>query len=258
MKALIVYADESGTHDQTGNQQGSQHPVIAGFAAPPSEWSKFCVEWKAVLDAYGAPYFHFREWADASALIRFNRQPSSDSKKNPFYGWDLKQLDKFLITLAKVAARGNKAIIAGSIKLLAFNRLKAKLALNNPENLELDPYPYKYCMGEFFNVYHRETFRRWGKFNCPVSFFFDQNDNPKWAAAVAEVFGAFKKKDLRMKEVSFADKLQRPHWPLQAADMLAYRIRQLVQNISDERMVLQELDDILLNNLIRSGDLAVE
>ena len=34
MKSIIVYADESGTRDETGKEKRSEYPMIAGFAAP--------------------------------------------------------------------------------------------------------------------------------------------------------------------------------------------------------------------------------
>jgi hypothetical protein len=129
VKAVIIYADESGTHDRTGQQQGSEYPIVAGYAAPVSEWSKFSVDWKAVLNSYGAPYFHFKEWAAASAAIRFNKPQTDELKKNPYFGWDIKRLDKFLYTLADIAGRGNKVPIAGAIRTHAFNRIKEKLEI---------------------------------------------------------------------------------------------------------------------------------
>jgi flagellar biosynthesis protein FlhB len=56
-----------------------------------------------------------------------------------------------------------------------------------------------------------------------------------------------------MKEIVFANKKDAPHLPLQAADMLAYRIRQIAQNLSDNTFELEELDRILLKNLLQSA-----
>jgi hypothetical protein len=249
VKAVIVYADESGTHDPGGNQKGSQHPTIAGFAAPPSEWSKLCVDWRAILNSYDAPYFHSRELRAAKAALEHGKEVTAKLKKNPYFGWSIDKMDKFLMILARVAGRGNKVMIAGAIKIPVFNKLKIELSVNNPNNIELGDNPYKYCFGEFFNSYHKETWHRWGDFKCPVSFFFDQHDDPEWREAVHEVFEGFKTKDHRMTEISFADKKKEPHLPLQAADLLAYNIRRHAEQSTNDTFDLDELDRALFKNL---------
>ncbi|HEV2331071.1 MAG TPA: DUF3800 domain-containing protein [Verrucomicrobiae bacterium] len=250
VKAVIIYADESGTHDRSGQQKGSEYPVVAGYAAPISEWSKFCVDWKAVLNSYDVPYFHFREWAAASAVIR-GKPPDSDFKKNPYRILDKKRLDKLLYTLADIAGRGNKVPIAGAIRTHVFNRIKAKLEIENPEEIELGSDPFKYSMGEFFRHYHRETWERWNDFTAPVTFFFDQSNDPQWKSALLEVYDAFAKMDLRMKGISFEDKKEMPHMPLQAADMLAYRSRQAAHKINDGTYDFTKLDNLLLAGNLR-------
>jgi hypothetical protein len=253
VKAVIIYADESGTHDRTGKQTGSEYPTIAGFAAPPSEWSKFCVNWQAVLNSYRVPYFHFREWAAVSAAVRFNKPETPELKKNPYFGWDIKRLDKFLYTLADIAGRGNKVPISGTIRTAVFNQVKEDLKINNPEQIQWGEDPFKYSMGEFFQKYHRETWIRWGNFNAPVTFFFDRSDDPKWTSALFEVYGVFEKADTRLKGISFVDKKEPPHFPLQAADMLAYRIRQTADKLDDGSYDVTKLDTLLLQGLLRSA-----
>ena len=252
MKAVIIYADESGTHDPLGKGKGSKHPTIAGFAAPPSEWSTFCVHWQAVLRSYNAPFFHFREWAAASAAIRLNKPQTPELRGNPYYGWKLKKLDKFLFTLAEIAGRGNKVPIAGTIRTEAFHKIKAELENNNPDNVQMGNDPFKFSMGEFYQKYHRETWVHWGDFKAPVTFFFDQSDNPQWLAAMHEVYNAFAAKDIRMSGISFVDKKKMPHLPLQAADMLAYRLRQAAESIDKNTYDVKKLDEILLQRLYKS------
>jgi hypothetical protein len=252
VKAVIIYADESGTHDPSGKKSGSKHPTIAGFAAPPSEWSTFCVRWQAVLRSYNAPYFHFREWAAASAAIRFNKAETPELTNNPYFGWNLKKLDKFLYTLADIAGRGNKVPIAGTIRTELFHKVKSELESNNPDNIEMGDDPFKFSMGEFFQKYHRETWVHWGEFKAPVTFFFDQSNNQKWLAAMREVYNAFAAKDTRICGISFVDKKQIPHLPLQAADMLAYRMRQNAESLDNNTYDIKKIDEILLQRLYKS------
>ena len=246
MKAVVIYADESGTHDKTGTQKGSAHPLIAGFAAPPSDWAKFCVDWKAVLDAYNAPYFHFREWTLAANAIRFNRKETPELSRNPFHKWELKRLEKFLLALARIAGSGNKVLITGGVHLPAF---KVKRAAAKTAGVEFDPNPYKHCMEQFFRSCHDEMAANWGNFKSPVTFFFDQQNDPSWRATVRGVYEAFKAKDSRMQGISFVDKKQKPHWPLQAADLLAYRMRQISQKTDEKAYDIGWMDETLFGNL---------
>jgi hypothetical protein len=75
---LVVYADESGTHDNTGTQQGSREAILAGIVAPSEEWRTFCRAWQSALNKYSAPYFNFREWSAASAVARNKRKATRD------------------------------------------------------------------------------------------------------------------------------------------------------------------------------------
>lgn len=60
---IVVYADESGTHDKSGCLPGSEGAVFAGFAAKEDTWIRFRKDWQAVLEKYSADYFHFSEWS---------------------------------------------------------------------------------------------------------------------------------------------------------------------------------------------------
>jgi len=113
---LVAYADESGTHDPTGKRPGSREAVVGGCVASIEEWTKFCGDWQAALDKYQAPYFHFSDWATASAIVRGKRQKYPEFEKNPYRGWELKRLDDFLIELAKIAGSGDKVIFGSYVK----------------------------------------------------------------------------------------------------------------------------------------------
>ena len=61
---LIIYADESGTHD------GSDFSLLAGWIAYESVWNEIIPAWQAVLDEYKVEHFHFTEFAEASSVKR--------------------------------------------------------------------------------------------------------------------------------------------------------------------------------------------
>lgn len=243
---IIVYADESGTHDPTGNRQGSTFPIIAGFAARKSTWDTFCVSWKAMLSKYDVPFFHGRELEGARLAIVENRPITKELAKNPYISrkWNLEKIESFRKSLTKVAVAGNKIPIAGGIDLRVFQKIKGTL----PEEQK---YPYKYCMSHFFTVYHDETELQWGKFKSDVSFYFDWSENEEWRDAILEVFGAYQKKDTRMRGPNFEKKTVLI--PLQAADLLAYRMRKLLEDAKNDRLKLDDLDHVLLGNLWKSA-----
>jgi hypothetical protein len=190
---VIVYADESGTHDETGKKDGSNVAALAGFAASTKEWERFSADWQRVLNSYEADYFHFYEFAEASAVARGKRKPSSGFKDNPYRDWPLKKLDKFLFSLAKIAGSGNKIPIAGTINVKKYNEwLAEQKRLAQPTD---DGYPYKYCVSEFFRVFFYEIALQWPTNRDPVTFVFDQKADKDWVSAITQCFANAQKYD---------------------------------------------------------------
>lgn len=87
---LQVYADESGTHDPTGNQPSSEVAVVGGYMAWRDDWKKFCRDWQGILKQYDVPSFH--------AKI-FNR------KAKPYRSWTDDKFNSFKYALAEIAGR---------------------------------------------------------------------------------------------------------------------------------------------------------
>lgn len=74
---IVVYADDSGTHDEKGIQVGSREGIIGGLAAPREDWIPFCNQWQAVLTKYKVEFFHFRgcsERQNAKARIHWGKR----------------------------------------------------------------------------------------------------------------------------------------------------------------------------------------
>jgi hypothetical protein len=212
-----------------GQKKAQGKELLAALAQSKRIGGAFCREWQAVLNQYKVPYFHFYEWATASAVAR-GRPPSSDFSKNPYQHLDLKQLDALLVALAKIAGSGNKIIIGGSVYTRLFHQ--AKISGDIPQNAD----PYRHCMEQFFAAVLQtiETQRPPWK-RLPISFFFDQTDNREWICAFHDTFNIYRKKYSTFKEISFADKKDEPHLPLQAADMVAYRMRQIGEKWIDKK-----------------------
>jgi hypothetical protein len=104
---LIAYIDESGTDGR------SAVLIVGGLVALHDEWKRFCKNWQRVLNKHSAKYFHFREWADASAVVRKKRSPNSSFKNNPYKLWDQDTLDRFLLELAEVAMSDCRLVVGG-------------------------------------------------------------------------------------------------------------------------------------------------
>ena len=223
---LIVYADDSDTHDTTGAMAGAKVATIAGMVAPREEWATFCKRWQAALNKYSAPYFHFCEWSAASSVVRKKRNPTSTFKKsNPYREWDQATPDKFVVELATIAGSGNKLIVGMTVSVDVF-RAK-RLAGEYPA----DANPYEQCADRFLaSVVDTINKQKAPWKRKPISFFFDQTDNQRFRHTVMEMFLAHQKQHRTFKDIAFENKKEYPHLPLQAADMVAYRCRQVSEN----------------------------
>ena len=243
---ITAYVDESGRHHKTGKQTGSGQIVVSGWVDWHDNWGEFCKQWQSILDKYGAPYFHFSEWADASAVVRNVRKPSSSFSKNPYKGWNLEKLDAFLYELAEIAGGGQKIFVGGFISTRDFVEAKKHPAYSHFAPKHGDP--YRACLNTFFESFATEVQQQWRYWTEPVAFFFDHNDDPEWNHAVQDAFAASKKKDSRIAELSFVDSKIPPHLPIQAADMLAYRTHQITQKFTDPNILQNpsKLDDLLI------------
>ncbi len=110
---LVVYADESGTHDLSARQPGSRVAVLAGYAGFADDWVKFCGEWQTTLNNHQVPVFHFSEYAD-------KRKCSTDTN-SPYFGWDGKRRHDFLFELASIAGNRVRFPFAASFHLADFH-----------------------------------------------------------------------------------------------------------------------------------------
>jgi hypothetical protein len=244
---LIAYVDESGRHDKTGKQKGSGQIILAGWLDWSAKWLVFCSDWRNILEKYQASYFHFTEWADASAVIRKRREASSSFNSNPYKGWSLEKLDNFLYELAAIAGSGDKLIIGVWLPTKIFDGLKKHPEFSNQPLKSSDP--YRQCLHKFFEEFIKDVEKQWRYWKEPVSFVFDQNDDEDWNDAVTSAFTEAKARDSRIAQLTFADKKLSPYLPLQAADMLAYRQRQLLEKMLNPNVSfpkLSKLDDQLI------------
>jgi hypothetical protein len=230
---IVAYIDESGTHDPTGKQKGSEVPVVSGYMASREEWIKFCGDWKTVLDKYKVPYFHFREFND--------RDDRKTNAKSPYYLWDEAKAESFKYDLAEIA--GRHVPIGGMYNLEEHTK----------RFTDDKTYPYTFVFVTFFRDLNEAVSTHYPRPTVDISFVFDQKPGEdKWASVLDNVAAEFRKKDSRIGKISFADKKDYPHWPLQAADMIAFRTRRLaVPRLQKQAFQIATVLDIMLQRNLR-------
>lgn len=200
---IVVYADESGSHIPK-DESGHEVLVVCGFMDLVENWVKFIDEWNAVLKAHGADCFHFRE-------IRYR-----NDETNQYTGWSDEQADDFIYDLAIVA--GRSAISIASVHTAeSLNRV----CKGNKQQMFEDAF------NNFFKAFEDVWSSHLKTHSEPVSFFFDRSDNREWRNAAHDVFHALSKNDARYGDIAFSDKKNPKTIALQAADLNAYRVRQV-------------------------------
>jgi hypothetical protein len=228
---LAAYADESET---TG------FGAFGGYVASVDEWEKFGVQWQQILDNHKVDYFHFSEWAMASAVIRGKRPPHSKFKENQYCRWPLSDLDSFLLKLGKVAGMLKKGTFGGYISIEEFNRRKT---VSNGGVLFGEKHR-DYCLRACFLAFIDALNTVWPRYAESVSFFWDITQDISWKQSIMEAYEPFRKNNPSFNEIAFAN--DKTRLPLQAADMIAYRMRQRSEKFSrDEKQIMSDLDKML-------------
>lgn len=245
---LVAYADESGTHDPTGKRIGADAVTISGLVAPKESWISFDIRWRAILNKYhGVKYFHAREHHSAWLVATGRTTPNSDFKKNPYNRWSVDELNDFAMELAPLA--GSNLIIGGWVPTKLYHEDKHAGLPNKDRD------PYELCLDHFFDSavstikQQRAPWRR-----QPISFLFDWSEDNDWRHTVDLRFEFHKNKFKKPPFVEIGFRKKTEHTPLQAADMVAYRLRHNMSKLSnlDFSKSWPELDDILFKEMNES------
>jgi len=228
--SLVCYADESGTHDITGEHKGAEVVAVAGFLSWQDNWKTFCGEWQEVLarKEYDVPFFHYSDLVHG---------------KWPYEGWSREKIDKFIYELIPIARDNILVGIAGSVGVKDYYKIpdykKGKYKK-----------PYHFC----FQFFLGQTLNKLREGFCEkpfapgekVAFILDQTD--EFGPEAHKIFLQDKKtydKDQRLGTISFADKID--CLPLQAADLFAGRCRKVVTRILQNKIAIKKdsWDDVL-------------
>jgi len=236
---LVIYADDSGTHDLDGVLPQSQVTTIGGYVGKSDSWLKLSREWKKALRDHSAPYFHFTELQYAENC----RGAIPPHKRNPYTGWTPEQCQAFRLACAKIAASGNRIPVCGDWNTKA-------VAEDLPKEYKSNS---RASVVWLFYDAARDTIKvKWPKLQGPITVCFDHTQNPDWRNAIFDVHGWFKNKYGRFGIIGFGDKnIDINCHGLQAADLIAGRLRQLTRIIQDYDPMpgdsLSELDSILFS-----------
>lgn len=229
---VAMYVDETGTHDPTGTEKGATVTGVSGFLAWPHDWAKFCQAWAEVLRDYNVPAFHFSEFAD-----RIHGPSRPDW---PYRDWPDEKRKEFLLRLATIAGQYAQFGLSAFFAVSDFNRIIPEWFRKN------SAHPYDLCLKLFFEALLDQLAARWlPNIDTDVAFFFDQTTSVDWERSVRMIYRGVKESkdaDNRMGSITFAD--MRKQLPLQAADMLTYRMRQVNEKLfaGEPKVTKKELD----------------
>ncbi len=213
--SLIAYADESGTHDPTGLQQGSEVAIVTGWVADKSVWDNdFETQWCGVLGQYQV-HVPFR-MSDFMDRINGPKNPTW-----PYHEWSDDKRNAFIMELIPIARDNAWFGVGGAVNVRDYDEYLPDWVKDDAQH------PYTFCFQLFFNLLLpilEEDPEPPLKPGEQVAFFFDrQKQFEKRGKLAFDRVKSLRDTEDRMGAIAFVDK--RHYIPLQAADLLAYLIR---------------------------------
>jgi hypothetical protein len=230
---IVVYADESGTHDPSSKETGSKMATLAGYAGFADDWAAFCDDWQAALNDDDIKVFHFSDFAD--------KKNRSKDPSWPYFKWNEKRRDDFLMRLARLAGNRIRFPFGSTVNVVQLNNSDALrkiedhlvskgVALEFLDKKQIAEFSRNIGLfWTFFEVILNDIKLRWPHFDGSVSFVFDRKLNdPVWQFAADLTFGVIAGSNEKLIAPTFGNKTC--FLPLQAADMFAYRYHQIREN----------------------------
>lgn len=195
-------------------------PELCGYASWSEDWAKFTDEWSGVLKYFNVREFHFREFAD--------KRLGPTTKGWPYKDWPEEKRDEFLHALATIAGKRTRFALSAFFNVRDYNEVI-------PEWYKaLNLSPYDLCLKLFFEAMIQELenwFHETSK--ARAGFIFDDTQDLEWKKSILWWHHSVKQlrdKNNRLGSLTFASGLEA--LPLQAADLLAYRLRQVNETLN--------------------------
>ncbi len=209
--------------------------AISGYISSPLKWSRLNKEWKAVLEEYGIPYFHMKEYVHGRGV---------------FQGVGEADRDKIYHRLIEIV---NKHIIfgvTGGVILQDFNDVTMNLP-DNPHPYMTDPWflCFFHCLGRTITQMKKKT-ASYDK----VELIFDRKMELEGRAL--RYFNWFRQEregGSHLASLTFASAKETP--ALQAADIIVYESRKELRSKKKEpsRPVRKSLIELLSGNRLDGG-----
>jgi hypothetical protein len=216
---IVAYADESGTHDRTGQQPGASTATIGGYIGLLDDWRKFDPEWKAVLKEYAVLSFHFKDWTGAQkAAIKAGS--SYVGKVGHYRGWKRRCLLEFMEDLSEIIYANKIFPFGGWVDAEKVHNAKASGVVP----IGLDPYEgcLRYCFDQISDI----VFLRWPNgHSSGINVVFDQTECLDWKSQIGNQFNLAKNRNPLFASLNFTDDKGASGNGIQAADLISGYIR---------------------------------
>ena len=204
---LTFYGDESGTHDRSGKQPGSDVVAVAGYIAKNEEWERFNDSWSNCLKQYGVSEFHMADCVP-------------QGKNPPYQGWSRDKCDEFRKDLIKIARRHTLGGFGGLVIVEEYDSIL-------PECIKYNggyTHPYHFCFHMLIDIMLPELEKLGRPAGEQIAFVFDQQK--EFGAGAKKLFESIKSlRDRHNILGSLIFGSSKQHLPLQAADLLVYTVR---------------------------------
>ena len=211
---LVSYADESGTHDATGVLTGAEVCGVCGYIATEAQWIDFGKAWDAILGSEGIGEFHTAEFADR---INGPKNPAW-----PYFGWSEPRRKAFIEQLISAAREYPWFAVGGIIKVQAYHAIV-------PQRIkDIMQHPYQFCFQLFLERLAKFVDHHSGHLQIKdgekIDFFFEQQREMEDRAH--QTFGVLRNRREIFPRFGALTFVGKEYLPLQAADLLAYVMRQ--------------------------------
>jgi len=212
---LISYADESGTHDPTGQHHGSEVALVVGLIADKAAWDDvFDQQWLSVLESYGIKVpFRMSEFMDKTNGPR--------NPEWPYLAWSNEKRNDFMMELIPIARDSAWFGVGGAVNVADYDQYLPDWIKDDAQH------PYTFCFQLLLQTLLpilEENLDPPLEPDDQIAFFFDQQKQFEKRAKLAfDRVKCLRDGNDRMGALAFVDK--RRYIPLQAADLIAYLIR---------------------------------
>jgi hypothetical protein len=237
MLGLTVYADESGTHDEFGEQSGSEVTAIAGYIGTQRDWETVTRRWNTALKKFGVEVFHMSEY--------WRKEP-------PYDTWPNGKRKRFLSTLISIARDNTLFTVGGMVATKDWvNHLPEGLKDGKRGGRNFR-HPYHFCFQMFlvrFMEYLKsdidKRFQRSEGKEEEVAFVFDhQQEFEKIAQKTFQIVKGEIDPENRFTQITFASGEGRI--PLQAADLLVFYARRMLTHQNQGKICRDPFEKMLM------------